>query len=269
MSTTQQSSAIGVPPAPAAMRLDVRHVAFDAPWEWLAAGWRDLWAAPALSLGYGAAFTVVVGALFYGLWFTSLQALVMVLAGGLLILGPLFALGLYEISRRRDAGEPVTIRTVVGVRPHSGLQLAYVGFSLLFLFGVWLRVAFILFAIFFGTISLPPIERFVPELLFTAHGLGMLIVGTMAGGVLAAVAFMISAISVPLLMANRADAITAMWLSGRSVVDNPRAMGLWAALIAATMACGIATMLVGLIVAFPLIGHATWHAYRALIKDAG
>lgn len=253
--------------APAA--LSVRKVSFDAPWEWLAAGWRDLWAQPAISLSYGAAFAALTGLLLYGISATAWQAAVMALAGGILIIAPLLALGLYEISRRRETGEPVTMAAIVGVKPRSALQLAYVGFALLFLFGMWLRIAFILFAVFFGSFALPPIERFVPELLFSAHGLGMLVVGTIVGAALAAVAYMISAVSVPLLMEHRSDAITAMGLSGRAVVENPHAMALLAALIAGAMACGIATLLLGLVVAFPLIGHATWHAYRALISEAG
>jgi len=247
----------------------VKSVAFDAPWAWLAAGWRDMWATPAISLGYGAAFALLSAAIFYGLSNTSWYALVLALAGGLLIISPLLALGLYEISRRQETGRISSLADAIGVKPASPLQLAYVGFGLLFLFSAWLRFAFLLFAIFFGSTSLPPIERFVPELLFTSHGLGMLIVGTLVGGALAALAFMISAFSVPHLMVQRVDALSAMALSARAVAENPRAMALWAALIAAVMACGIATMLVGLVFAFPLIGHATWHAYRAVIGENG
>ena len=106
----------------------------------------------------------------------------------------------------------------------------------------------------------------MPTLLFTPHGLGLLVAGTAVGGVLAATVFAISVISVPLLMTRRVDAVTAIAASLAAVVLNPKPMALWAGLIAGFMALGIATLYVGLIVVFPLIGHATWHAYRDLVR---
>jgi uncharacterized membrane protein len=113
----------------------------------------------------------------------------------------------------------------------------------------------------------PPASEFVPTLLFTPHGLGLLVTGTIVGAVIAFIVFAISAISVPLLMTQRIDAVTAMAASVAAVRLNPKAMMLWAALIAGLMALGIATIFAGLVVVFPLIGHATWHAYRDLAKD--
>ena len=247
-------------------KFEIQTVAFDAPWSWLGAGWRDLMETPALSLGYGAVFTAISLTLVYGLFHAGWQSLTIALSGGFLILGPLFALGLYEISRRRAAGEEPTMDQVVWVRSQSPLQLAYLGFVLLFVFSVWLRVAFLLFAVFFGDFTLPAAEQFVPELLFTGHGLGLLMVGTAVGAVLAFFAYSISVVSVPLLMFHRTDFLTAMSISVRAVTSNLNAMLLWAVLIAAIMACGIATVFLGLIVAFPLVGHATWHAYDEIIR---
>lgn len=102
-------------------------------------------------------------------------------------------------------------------------------------------------------------------LLFTPNGLGLLIVGTAAGAVLAALGFAVTAISIPLLMDRRIDALTAMSKSFEAVLRNPKPMALWAVLIAGFIALGMATLGVGLIVAFPLFGHATWHAYRDLV----
>ncbi|MBU2580733.1 MAG: DUF2189 domain-containing protein [Alphaproteobacteria bacterium] len=257
--------AIGRGEAETASNYVVNSVVFDEPWNWLAAGWRDLVATPGLSLGYGAVFAAVSIALVDGLTFVGLQSVVLALAGGFLILGPLFAVGLYEISRRRAAGEPVTISSVLRVKTQSPLQLVYMGFVLLFIFSAWLRFAFLLFAVFFGDAVLPPAERFVPELLFTSHGLGLLITGTMVGAGLALLAYAVSVVSIPMLMTERVDFITAIFLSIQTVVKNPVPMMLWAALIAGIMACGIALAFVGLVVAFPLVGHATWHAYRDLV----
>lgn len=241
-------------------------VTFDAPWNWLAAGWRDLTETPALSLGYGAVFTAISLVLVYGLFHAGWQSLTIAMSGGFLILGPLFALGLYEISRSRAAGEEPTFDKVAWVHPKSPLQLAYMGLVLLFIFSVWMRVAFLLFAVFFGDFDLPSANQFVPELLFTPHGLGLLVIGTVVGAVLAFFAYSVSVVSIPLLMDHRVDFLTAMTISVRSVMKNFNAMLLWAALIAGIMACGIATLFLGLVIAFPLVGHATWHAYEELVR---
>jgi len=241
----------------------VNSVVFDAPWNWLAAGWRDLTATPVQSLSYGAIFALVSIGLAYGMTQFGWQSVVIAMAGGFLILGPLFAVGLYEISRRRAEGEAVG----ANLSARSPGQLAFMGFILLFIFSAWLRIAFLLFAVFFGSEVLPPAERFIPELLFTPHGLGLLIFGTAFGAALALLAYTVSVVSVPLLMEHRVDVFTAISVSIRAVLKNPNPMLLWAILIAAIMACGIATGFLGLIVAFPLVGHSTWHAYRELVHS--
>ena len=184
------------------------------------------------------------------------------------IVASLVAVGLYEASRRLERGERVSVRDVVMAGPNAPGQVAFFGVILAFVFFVWLELAFLLFMMFMGTRGLPPVSEFVPTLLFTPHGLGLLVVGTIVGGILAMIVYAISAISVPLLLTRRIDAVTAMSASLEAVVDNPKPMALWAALIAGSMALGIATLFVGLIVAFPLIGHATWHAYRSLVTDS-
>lgn len=245
----------------------VRTVDFDAPWEWLAAGWRDLTATPGLSLGYGFLFALISIGLAYGLTLIGWQTVVIAFAGGFLILGPIFAVGLYEISRLRLAGEEPTLDKLMHAKLRSPGQLAFMGFVLLFIFSAWLRIAFLLFAVFFGSEVLPPAERFVPELLFTPHGLSLLIVGTATGAALALVAYMVSVVSIPLLMGNRVDVFTAIGVSMQALFKNTSPLLLWAVLIVAIMACGIATAFIGLIVAFPLVGHATWHAYVDLIDN--
>lgn len=249
-------------------QIQVRRIPFDAPWDWLAAGWRDLWAAPQVSLTYGAVFAVTAVFLAAGLFQFGLQSLILALAGGFLLLGPLFAVGLYEVSRRLEARKPVALRNVVWVGLSAPGQLGFFGVVLMFAYAVWLQLVFLLFMLFMGARGLPPASEFVPTLLFTPHGLGLLVVGTTVGGVLAAIIFSISAISVPLMLTRPVDAVTAMAASLEAVYKNPKPMALWAALIAGFVAFGIATLSVGLIVVFPLIGHATWHAFRSLVVDA-
>jgi uncharacterized membrane protein len=249
--------------------LAIRRVPMDAPWDWLAAGWRDLWRMPGISLGYGAVFALAAFLIAAGLREIGWASLMLALGGGFVLIGPLAAVGLYEASRRLENGEAVTLADVLSAGRKAPGQLAFFGVVLAFVFFVWLELAFLLFMLFMGTRGLPPPTEFVPTLLFTPHGLGLMIVGTLVGGTLAIIVFAISAISVPLMMTHRVDAVTAMAASVEAVVANPKPMALWAVLIAAAMSLGLATLSLGLIVVFPLIGHATWHAYRSLVNEAG
>ncbi len=242
----------------------IQQVAFDAPWAWLAAGWRDLWSSPAISLAYGAAFAAIAYAFVFHLSQTNALPLMLPLAGGFFLVGPLLAVGLYEISRRKERNEPTSLRDIFAAAKKSGGQLASFGVVLLLLYFFWMRTASLLFMLFFGNAGIPPVEDFIPTLLFTPHGLGLLVIGTAAGAVLAGVSFAISAISVPMLLDRQVDVITAMGASIQAIRMNIPAMTLWALLILGLTAMGFAGLFVGLAIAFPLIGHATWHAYRAM-----
>lgn len=246
--------------------VSIASVPFDAPWLWLAAGWRDLWLKPGVSLVYGLVFALISVALTLSLSVAHLQALVLPLAGGFVLLGPLAAVGLYDMSRAIEAGRPVTWSSVLTAYLRAKGQLSFFSGILAFAFFIWLQLALLLFMLFWGNNSIPPPSTFVPTLLFSPHGLALLVVGTLVGGVLAAVVFSISVISVPLLLTHQLDAVTAVRTSLFAIAMNPKPMALWAALIAGFMALGIATLSAGLVIAFPLIGHATWHAYRALVK---
>jgi uncharacterized membrane protein len=255
----------GIAPT-AAAGVTVVRVPFDAPWAWLAAGWRDMWAVPRVSLAYGMLFAVVSALLAVGLFAGGLESLILALGGGFLLVGPIAAVGLYEASRRLAEGERVTLGEVArSVRSAPG-QLGFFGAILMFAYFVWIELASLLFMLFLGSKPLPPASEFIPTLLFTPSGLGLLVVGTIVGGAIAALVFAISAVSVPLMTVRRIDAVTAMQTSVAAVRLSPQAMALWAGLIAGFMALGLATVFIGLAVAFPLIGHATWHAFRDLVR---
>ncbi len=260
-------------PRPAALRSvpeplpEPRRVPFDAPWNWLAAGWRDIWRAPHLSFAYGAAAALGAGVLVLALARLEAVSLFLALAGGFLLIGPLLAVGLYEASRRHSRGQPVELRNSAGVWRNARGQLGFFGAMLLFVFLVWLQLAFLLLMLFLGGAGLPPPSRFMHELLFTPHGLGLLIVGTSAGAMLAALAFAMSALAVPMLLVREIDAVTAARAGLAAVVANPKPMALWAGLIVVIMAAGFVTLLAGLVLAFPLIGHGTWHAYADIYGD--
>ena len=134
------------------------------------------------------------------------------------------------------------------------------------LYFFWMDVAFLLFMLFFGPASFPPLDEFVPALLLTAPGQGLLVTGTVVGAVFAAVAYSISAIAVPMMFERKVDAVTAMIASVRAVRTNLPAMALWAALIAALSVAGLAFYFVGLAITFPLAAYASWHAYKELAR---
>lgn len=243
----------------------IRRVGLEQPWTWLAAGWRDMWRAPWISLTYGAVFTAISIAFTVALFLGRFEYLLPPLAAGFMLVGPMLAVGLYETSRRLDAGEPVTLADALFVTTRSPAQLAFLGVLLMLALLAWMRVASLLFALFFGTLDFPPLQDILPMLFFTWEGLGLLIVGTAVGGVIAAAVFAISAVSVPLLMVREVDAITAIIISLRAVRANLVVMALWAWLIAVLTGFGLIWAYVGLAITFPLVGHATWHAYKDLV----
>jgi len=245
----------------------VRKVGGEAPWDWLTAGWYDLWRAPTVGFAYGAVFAAVSFILVYGLFLSGLGALILPLTGGFLLVGPLLAVGLYDVSRRLEADETITVRSVVFAGLNARGQLAFLGVLLLIIYFFWVQLAFLLLMLFMGTKPVPPAHEFIPALLFTKEGLGLLVVGTATGAILAAIVFALSAISVPMLYHRKIDVITGIATSVRAVLKNPAPMALWGVIIVALVAFGIATQFIGLILTLPLLGHATWHAYRDVIAD--
>ena len=188
--------------------------------------------------------------------------------GGFLLLGPLLAVGVYEASRQMAIPRPVTLRDVAVAPVAARGQLAFAGACLLLVFFVWLRVALLLFMLFIGTNAIPPPSEFVQLLLFTPHGLGLLVVGTAVGALFAAIVFATTVLAIPLLLTKRVDVLNAAAASVNAVRLNAKPMALWAALIVVIMGAGFATFLLGLVVAFPLIGHATWHAFADVYGEA-
>lgn len=230
----------------------------------MVAGWKDLWRNPTLSIGYGAAFVLVGYFATFGLWQMGLESVAPTIAAGFTLMGPVFAIGLYEMSRKYEAGETVYLRDIIHAPLPAPAQMAFLAYTLMFLFLIWIRLATLNYAVFsFGDYR--PISEFVAFALTSTQGLSMIVVGTAIGGVLAFVAFAISALAVPVLMRHDIDVLSAMALSMKAVRRYPGPMLLWAWLIGVLTAIGLATLFLGLAVIFPLIGHATWHAYRSLV----
>jgi uncharacterized membrane protein len=246
----------------------IRSASLDGPWAWLAAGWTDFRRAGLYSLVYGVVFVAAIYVMTIGLWLGGLSAWIPVAAGGLALTGPLLATGLYDISRRLESGAPLTWGFVAKTRLPAPGQMAMLGFALCLIFMVWLRAAQLIFA-FFVQGDYPPLADFSTYVLGTRDGLELLAIGTAVGACLAFTAFVVSAISAPMLLDRDIDVVTAIITSFNVLKRQPGLMLLWAWIVAVLIAVGAATAFLGLIIAFPVLGHTAWHAYRGLVEPTG
>lgn len=257
-----------VPPLPRKNGWKRHNVRADA-LRWLAAGWQDFRVQPLQSLFYGVLVFLLSIGIVVGLFVFELDSVLFPALAGFVVVGPILAIGLYEKSRRLMAGEPVSLAGMICVRPESGGQVLFIGVLLCMLMLLWMRAAVIIYALFFGLLPFPGLQHIAPVLFATPAGWAMLIVGTAVGGLLAAFSFAISLLSVPMLLDERVDALTAMAASMALVWNNLAVALTWGAIVLALVLLGLVTGLVGLIVVFPVLGHGTWHAYRAMSEGGG
>jgi uncharacterized membrane protein len=231
---------------------------------WLSAGWRDLWTRPGPSLAYGFA-VFVISVLFVWLLFGFGQDYILFPAlAGFMIVGPVVAVGLYEKSRILEAGGSPNLGLMLSVSPRAGAQVVFTGLLLCLLMLLWMRAAVLLYALFFGVRPFPGLDHVIQLIVTTPIGLAMLVVGTAVGGLFAAFGFSVSVFSIPMLLDRPVDALTAMATSMAMVWNNIRPMLVWGFVVLVLFGLSVATGFLGLIVIFPWLGHATWHAYKAM-----
>ena len=264
MATTKAAPAFdpSAPPPLAVQRR--RNLPVGAAFGWLAAGWRDLWRNPAPSLAYGLMVFVVSAAVIWGLFQLKLDYILFPALAGFMVVGPVVAIGLYQKSRDLAEGRPVSLKRMILVRPESGAPVWFTGALLCLLMLLWMRAAVIVYALFFGLRPFPGLDSVVSMLTATPQGWAMLGVGGAIGGLFAAFSFAISSFGMPRLLDEKVDAFTAMGASISMVWNNLPVMLMWGVLVAVLCGLALATGLVGLIIIFPLLGHATWHSYKAV-----
>lgn len=242
----------------------IRPIAADNVWKWLGRGWVDMWSRPLISIGYGIFVTALSYALIGCLYYFDMVYLLLPLAAAFMFGGPLIAVGLYEMSRRFEEGLAFTPRNILGAFRRAPLQLAYMGLMMTLFALLWIRIATLMFALFFGS-NMPPLLDVFGSLFLTTNGVIFLSIGTATGAILAFAAYSISAVSIPMILDKDVDVMTATIASLVAIRDNFVPMMIWAWLIAVLTGVAILLAFAGLIVIFPLIGHATWHCYRDVV----
>jgi len=241
----------------------VNEVGKDAPLRWLRQGWADFCAAIESSIFYGVAFTAMGWAL---LTFSDEAALELALVTGFLILGPFLALGLYDISRRLQLREKVRLAPTLMAWRRNAPAVGFYALILALLLAVWIRVSLVVVALSFPR-GIPTLHEMVADVVTAPEGLVFIMAYFAAGSGFALLVFASSVVSIPMLLdREKMDTLSAMIVSFNAVRRNFWPLVLWALIIVTLAVTGFLTWFAGLSVAIPVIGHATWHAYRELVR---
>src|ERR1700757_2850625 len=231
-------------------------------------GWEDFKAMPSHAIVLCVIYPVLGLVLFRAVLGYSVLPLLFPLAAGFTLIGPFAALGLYELSRRRERGEEAAAWDAMRVlRAPSFGSIFELGILLLVLFGVWIAAADEIYVAIFGYAPAASIPDFTERVLMTPEGWSLIIVGCGVGFLFAVVALCVSVASFPLMLDRHASAIDAIRTSLRAVMKNTIAMAAWGLIVAALLVIGSLPFFVGLAVVLPVLGHATWHLYRRAIES--
>lgn len=242
-------------------KIPVNKVDITAPFRWLAEGVADMKKAKIPSLAYGFIF----GAVGLFLVFVAVKNPIWsaALTTAFLLTGPFIAIGLYDLSRQIEEGEKPCLLDSIKIIRQNLLSLGIFVVVLGFLLMIWLRIAALIAGVFFNKVDL--ITKGWGVLLEGGHSTEFILFFVFFGFFIAQLAFSISVVSIPMMLHRKVDVITAITTSLRVIVKNPLPMLIWAALIVLMIGLGMAFAFIGLTITLPIIGHASWHAYRELV----
>ncbi len=242
----------------------VREIGLGAPFGWLAGAWGDMMRALVPCLFLGLAMAAVSAGMVALLVVTNASFLALVLTCGFVFVAPMLAMGLYEAGRLLERGETPTLKQMVFVRRAASQDLAYLGLFLLLIYLLWGRIAQLVYGLSTWQLH-DTVEAFVSFALTTSDGQSMLMTGTLVGGVFALFAYTSVVVAAPMLLDRQTNVFAATVTSFTAVAANPGPMLVWAAMIAGLLILSAATGFIALTVVFPLLGLASWRAYRALV----
>src|SRR4030081_1618866 len=230
-------------------------------------GWEDFQAMPSHAIVLCVIYPVLGLVLFRMVLGYSVLPLLFPLAAGFTLIGPFAALGLYELSRRRERGEEAAAWHAMQVlRAPSFGAILELGTLLFVLFGIWIATADAIYIVTFGHAPAASIPDFARRVLTTPECCSLIIVGCGVGFLFAVVALCVSVVSFPLMLDRHASAIDAIRTSLQAVMENPFAMVVWGLMFTVLLVIGSLPLFVGLAVVLPVLGHATWHLYRKLVE---
>lgn len=261
-SSLPENPAPYVPPPPVGPKREIVTLGVVDPFRWLARGWQDLWAAKGIALFYGACFwamAMLLRAVFY-----HLPEYTMSIASGCLLIGPFLAMGLYEVSRRRERGEaPDIVYSLTCWDSHIG-SMGMLVLVLIVLELLWGRASLVVFAVFFNTGM--PSTAGVLQAVFNPENWEFVAVYLVVGGAFAGLVFATSVVSIPMILDRDTDAISASITSLQVFFSNLPVLLLWGALISLLVLAALIPLGLGLLFVGPWLGHATWHAYRGAVR---
>jgi uncharacterized membrane protein len=248
------------------VRPAVRKIGFSDIVDALRLGWDDFREKPShyvfLCLMYPIAGVVLVA------WSSGANMLPLVypLMSGFTLLGPIAAIGLYEVSRRREMGEDTSWRHALAVHRSPALpSIIAVGLMLLVLFVAWLLVAQAIYTAYFGETVPASLSSFLSDVFRTEQGRGMMLWGNLAGFVFAVIVLATTVVAFPLMLDRDVGAAAAVDTSVRATLANPVPVAVWGVIVAALLVVGTIPLFAGLAVIMPILGHSTWHLYRKLV----
>ena len=220
-----------------------------------------------LAIGGFFALTGMVIALALTVW--HIPWMIYPFAIGFPLVGPFAAVGLYEVSRRLEAGQVPDWRAVLSVVwAQRRREVSWMAFAMLFVFWIWMYQVRLLIALILGRMSFATLDRFFSVVLTTPEGWLFLAIGHVVGAALALVLFSITVVAIPFLLDREADFVTAMITSVRVVLASPLVMLGWGIVVTLAVLAACVPFFLGLLVVLPVLGHATWHLYRRAVVPA-